>query len=160
MKGFDSSERKEKGPFGPMSWPTGLDTGPYGDEVQSIAKRLLVCSDEEKSLAPNNVTDPCSELMRIHLSTMKEFDCAVLKKRCCVVWRMPPMSLHPNPKLKLPKKEKNDAIIFLPHNRGMKSLNAAVNQACVNCVHKENNELCMIGYPHKSSNRCQDPKQS
>ena len=39
------------------------------------------------------------------------------------------------------------------------SLNAAVNQACVNCVHKENNELCMIGYPHNSSNRCQDPNK-
>ena len=38
------------------------------------------------------------------------------------------------------------------------SLNAAVDQACVNCVHKENNELCMIGYPHNSSKRCQDPK--
>ena len=24
------------------------------------------------------------------------------------------------------------------------------------CVHKENNELCMIGNPHNSSNRCQD----
>ena len=24
------------------------------------------------------------------------------------------------------------------------------------CVQKENNELCMIGYPHNSSNRCQD----
>ena len=43
----------------------------------------------------------------------------------------------------------------------MKSLNAAVNQACVNCVcvHKENNELCMIGYLHNSSNRCQDPNK-
>ena len=42
-----------------------------------------------------------------------------------------------------------------------------MNQTCVNCActattretntKAENNELCMIGYPHNSSNRCQDP---
>ena len=47
------------------------------------------------------------------------------------------------------------------------SLNAAVNQrACMNCActattrKNTNNEFCMIGYPHNSSNRCQENKQA
>ena len=34
-----------------------------------------------------------------------------------------------------------------------------MNFACTATTrkNKENNELCMIGYPHNSSNRCQDP---
>ena len=37
---------------------------PYGDEVQSIVKRLLADSDNDKSLAFNNFTDPCPELTK------------------------------------------------------------------------------------------------
>ena len=65
----------------------------------------------------------------------------------------------------------HDAIIFFRQSRNEKSsLNAAVNQTrmhefCVHCDHEkntkaENNEFCMIGYPHNSSNRCQDNKQA
>ena len=36
----------------------------YGDEVQSTVKRLLADSDNDKSLAFNNFTDPCPELMK------------------------------------------------------------------------------------------------
>ena len=65
----------------------------------------------------------------------------------------------------------NDAIIFFSDNRGMKSKSECscepnMRELCMHCDHEkkqtqraENNELCMIGYPHKSSNRCQDPNK-
>merc|ERR1719284_620058 len=53
---------------------------PYGDEVQSIVKRLLADSDNDKSLAFNNFADPCPELTKKQLETMKGFDYADTKK--------------------------------------------------------------------------------
>ena len=44
---------------------------PYGDEVQSLVKRLLADSENDKSLAFNNFTDPCPELTKKRLQTMK-----------------------------------------------------------------------------------------
>ena len=42
-----------------------------------------------------------------------------------------------------------------------------MRELCMHCDHEkkqtqkaENNELCLIGYPHNSSNRCQDDKQA
>ena len=49
----------------------GLRRGPHGDEVQSVAQRLLAYSDENQRYALNSVTDPCPELTRIQLQTMK-----------------------------------------------------------------------------------------
>ena len=40
-----------------------------------------------------------------------------------------------------------------------------MHELCTHCDHEkkhkgaENHELCMIGYPHNSSNRCQDPNK-
>jgi hypothetical protein len=54
---------------------------PYGDEVQSIVKRLLADSENDKTLAFNNFTDPCPELTKKQLQTMKGFDYADKKKK-------------------------------------------------------------------------------
>ena len=54
---------------------------PYGDEVQSIVKRLLADSEHDKSLAFNNFTDPCPELTKKRLQTLKWFDFADKKKK-------------------------------------------------------------------------------
>ena len=53
----------------------------YGDEVQSIVKRLLADSENDKSLAFNNFTDPCPELTKKRLQTLKWFDYADKKKK-------------------------------------------------------------------------------
>ena len=53
----------------------------YGDEVQSIVKRLLADSENDKTLASNNFTDPCPELTKKHLRTMNVFDHADKKKK-------------------------------------------------------------------------------
>ena len=42
---------------------------PYGDEVQPTMKSLLADSENDKTLAINNFTDPCPEL------TKKQFAC-------------------------------------------------------------------------------------
>ena len=48
MKGFDGAVKQDKGPIGSFPWPTRLDAGPYGDEAQSVAKRLLTDSDNAR----------------------------------------------------------------------------------------------------------------
>ena len=53
---------------------------PFGDEVQSIVKRLLADSENDKSLAFKNFTDPCPELSKKRLQTLKWFDYADKKK--------------------------------------------------------------------------------
>ena len=55
--------------------------GSYDDEVQSIMKRLLTDSDNDKSLTFNNFTDPCSELTKKKQQTMRVFDFADKKKK-------------------------------------------------------------------------------
>ena len=66
----------KQGGFGGPLW-----VEPYGDEVQSIVKRLLADSDNDKSLAFNNLTDPCSELTKKQQQTMRVFDFAGMKKK-------------------------------------------------------------------------------
>ena len=53
---------------------------PYGDEVQSIVKRLLVDSEADKSLAFNSFTGSRPELTKKQLQTIKGFVCADKKK--------------------------------------------------------------------------------
>ena len=64
------------GGFGGPLW-----VEPYDDEVQSIMKRLLTDSDNDKSLTFNNFTDPCSELTKKKQQTMRVFDFADKKKK-------------------------------------------------------------------------------
>ena len=45
-------------------------------EVQLIVKRLLGDSDNDKSLAINSFDDPCPELIKKQMQTMKGFDFA------------------------------------------------------------------------------------
>ena len=52
----------------------------YGDEVQSIVKRLLADSDNDKSMAFNNFTDSRPVLTKKQLQTMMGFDYADKKK--------------------------------------------------------------------------------
>ena len=54
---------------------------PYGDEVQSIVKRLLADSENDKSLLVNDFTDPCPELTKKRLQMLKGFDYADQKKK-------------------------------------------------------------------------------
>ena len=35
-----------------------------------------------------------------------------------------------------------------------------MHKLCVHCDHEKKHEFCMIGYPHNSSNRCQDNTQA
>ena len=57
-----------------------LRAEPYGDEAQSIVKRLLADSENDKTLAFNNFTDPCPELTKKFSRTMNVFDHADKKK--------------------------------------------------------------------------------
>ena len=52
--------------------------GPYVEEVQSVAQRLMAYSDEKKSHAFNNVnvSVPCAELTKFTAADDEGFDCA------------------------------------------------------------------------------------
>ena len=52
-----------------------------GNEVRSIVKMLLAGSENDKSLAFDNLADHCPDLTKKQLHTMKDFDYADNKKK-------------------------------------------------------------------------------